>query len=158
MRRMRLKYRFFAAAFVAGIAAPGFTQPAQAPTIQALAILQPGQWDLRPRGPGTAKSLCISDMRMLIQLQHGAAACRRFVVTNEARQATVSYTCPRAGHGQTTIKAETPRLAQITTQGIDGNEPFAEEYEARRTGACAVSSVTARPQANLVKGKLGIRD
>lgn len=160
MRHMRLRYSLISAAFVACIASPGFTQLAQAPTIQALAVLQPGQWDLRPRGgTGSTKSLCLTDMRMLIQLQHCTASCRRFIVTNEAREATVSYTCPRAGHGQTTIKAETPRLAQVTTQGIDGNEPFAAEYEARRVGACpAGSSVTVRPLPNAVKGKLGFRE
>jgi hypothetical protein len=145
-----------AAAFAVGIASPGLTQPASTPTIQAVAVLQPGQWELRSRGASAAtKSMCLNDMRALLQVQHGAAACNRFVTTNDPRQAVVNYTCARAGHGQTSLRVETPRLVQIQTQGIADNEPFAFEFEGRRVGACATStSTTPRPQSGTVKGKL----
>lgn len=155
MRHMRMKYLIIAAAFSAGIAAPGFTQPAQAPSLQALAQLQPGQWELRPRGNGSQKSLCLNDMRALLQVQHAGVPCTRFVITNAARQATVNYTCSRGGNGQTTVKVETPRLVQLQTQGIADNEPFAYEYEGRRVGACAAGQgANLRPRDSVVKGKL----
>ncbi len=167
MRHKHMKYFVIAATFAAGIAVPGFTQSAQTPTqapaqpaaLKALAQLQPGQWELRPRGAGTQKSLCLNDMKALLQVQHAGAVCTRFVITNVARQATVNYSCARGGTGQTTVKVETPRLVQLQTQGIVDNEPFAYEYEGRRVGACAVNSgALLRSQGSVVKGKLTFRD
>jgi hypothetical protein len=123
---------------VAGVAAPGFSEPAQAPTIAALQVIQPGQWALRSRSdPAQSRSLCLGDPALLFQIRHGGAACTRFVVANDPRGATVQYRCPGAGNGRTTIKVETPRLIQIDSQGIANNEPFMIEYEGRRVGECA---------------------
>jgi hypothetical protein len=125
-------------AMLVGVAAPGFSEPAQAPTIAALQMIQPGQWALRSRSdPAQSRSLCLGDPALLFQIRHGGAACTRFVVTNDPRGATVQYRCPGAGNGRTTIKVETPRLIQIDSQGIANNEPFMIEYEGRRVGECA---------------------
>ena len=86
--------------------------------------------------------MCVADPRTLLQVRHGRAPCSRFVIANDARASTVHYTCPGAGHGRTTIRVETPRLIQIDSQGIADNEPFALQFEGRRTGAC-VSETSA---------------
>lgn len=105
----------------------------------ALAGLQPGRWVLSsPSAP--PRELCIGDPRVLIQLQHRASACSRYVLDNQPNLTTVHYTCPGAGHGQTTIRVETPRLAQIDTQGIAGRAPFALSLEARRVGDCGAAA------------------
>lgn len=126
------------AAAMASFAVPALTQPAQAPGIVALQLLQPGQWSLRSRkDPGESRLLCLGDPRLLFQLRHGAAACSRFVVASDARAATVQYSCPGAGQGRTTIKVETARLIQIESQGIMNNEPFVIAFEGRRVGECS---------------------
>ncbi len=128
-------------AMLAGIAVPGFSEPAQAPTIAALQVIQPGQWALRSRSdPAQSRTLCLGDPALLFQLRHGGASCSRFVVANDPRGATVQYRCPGAGNGRTTIKVETPRLIQIDSQGIANNEPFMVVYEGRRVGECAVTA------------------
>jgi hypothetical protein len=125
-------------AMLASVAVPGFSEPAQAPTIAALQVIQPGQWALRSRSdPAQSRALCLGDPALLLQLRHGAAACTRFVVANDPRGATVQYRCPGNGNGRTTIRVETPRLIQIESQGIMNNEPFVVEFEGRRVGECA---------------------
>jgi hypothetical protein len=125
-------------AVLTSVAMPGSSQPAQAPTIAALQVIQPGQWALRSRSdPAQSRSLCLGDPVLLFQLRHGGASCSRFVVANDPRGATVQYRCPGAGNGRTTIKVETPRLIQIDSQGIANNEPFMIEFEGRRVGECA---------------------
>lgn len=124
-------------AFAAGIAAPGLSQPAQAPALPALAMLEPGQWALRSRvKPAENRSICIADPRMLLQIRHSGANCSRYVIANNPKDATVHYTCPGQGHGRTTIRVESARLVQIETQGIASREPFSVALEGRRTGQC----------------------
>lgn len=124
-------------AVLASVAIPGFSQPAQAPTIAALQVIQPGQWALRSRSdPAQSRALCLGDPVLLLQLRHGTAACTRFIVANDPRGATVQYRCAGSGHGRTTIRVETPRLIQIESQGIMNNEPFVVEFEGRRVGEC----------------------
>ncbi len=114
---------------------------ADAPPVKALSTLQPGKWDLSSRdGDFVQRTICLGDPRVLIQLRNPTATCSRFVVTNDPARATIYYTCPGAGHGQTTVRVETPRLAQIETQGVDGNAPFDLSIEARRTGECTALS------------------
>jgi hypothetical protein len=130
---------FIPAVVLMSVAAPGFSEPAQAPTIAALQVIQPGQWALRSRSdPAQSRSLCLGDPVLLLQLRHGATACTRFVVANDPRGATVQYRCPGSGNGRTSIRVETPRLVQIESQGIMNNEPFVVEFEGRRVGECAV--------------------
>ncbi len=143
---MRKQMALSAVVFAAGIAAPGWTQSAQAPALQALTTLQTGQWELKLRDGGKqTRTLCINDMRELLQLQHSGAACTRFVITNQAKLAIVNYSCPKAGHGRTSVKVETPRLVQVESQGIENNEPFSFALEGRRIGACPAQSATGAP-------------
>ncbi len=125
---------------LATLAVPGRTQDVAPGSMPALAMVQPGQWLLKSRtNPAESRSLCVSDVRALLQVQHGAAICNRFVISNSPRETTVHYTCPGAGHGRTTIKVETPRLIQIESQGIARRQPFAFELEGRRVGECKVA-------------------
>ncbi len=110
-------------------------QPAAA--IEALANLQSGRWELRSRTEASMnRAFCMTDPGILLQLRHSTARCSRFVVSSDARNATVTYSCPLGGNGRTVIKVETPRLVQIETQGIADNAPFAFSVEARRVGDC----------------------
>ena len=117
--------------------------PARAPELAALTRIETGQWQLKePGATGTARSLCIVDPAVLLQLGHGGAQCSRFVIADTPDTATVHYTCPGAGHGRTTISMETPRLLHIQTQGIAGGAPFDLDYEGRRIGACPARTAT----------------
>lgn len=110
--------------------------PAQAPGLKVLAQIEPGRWQLTERDSKAARTVCVSDPRILIQLHHGAAQCSRFIIDNQAETGTVHYTCSGAGHGRTTLAVETPRLVQIQTQGLANGLPFQSEIEARRLGGC----------------------
>lgn len=116
--------------------------PAAAPVLAALSRIEPGQWQFKPLdGDAPPRSLCIGDPRPLLQFGHGTAQCQHTVLVNDANQATVSYVCPGAGHGQTNVKVATQRNFNLETQGILGGAPFDEQYEARRTGDCAPGTV-----------------
>lgn len=120
------------------LGAPGEGQTDAPLAMPALDGVQAGQWALKSRDSSTInRSICLKDIRALIQLEHGAAVCNRFVISNGPRETTVHYTCPGNGYGRTTIRVETPRLLQIDTQGIHNREPFAATIEARRMGDCA---------------------
>ena len=132
---------FSAFALVAAGAAVAVWAGAPAPQIAALAQVEPGQWQIKPfLGDGPARSLCISNAASFIQIEHGEASCSRFVVEDRPGVATVSYSCPGAGSGRTTIRVETTRLLDIQTQGIVNNAPFEVRYEARRTGPCGAAA------------------
>ncbi len=131
--------RYFIGAFGLVLAAMPLraAAPASVP-LEAIALLQPGQWQLRAQRLGAeSRALCLADTRALLQIRHAGASCSRFVISSTPREATVHYTCPGAGHGRTTIRVETPRLVQIESQGIAENAPFAITYEGRRIGDCA---------------------
>ena len=116
--------------------------PARAPELVALTRIETGQWQLKePGAAATARSLCVMDPAVLLQLGHSGAQCSRFVIADTPDTATVHYTCPGAGHGRTTISLETPRLLHIQTQGIAGGAPFDLDYEGRRIGACPAKVV-----------------
>lgn len=123
-----------AALAVAGIAAPA--SHAQAPTLQMLDKMQPGMWELRIRDEKTPRRMCLANGRPLIQIRHPGAACQRFVIEDGANTVTVQYTCPGAGYGRTTVRLETPQLAQVESQGIDAGTPFDFSAEVRRVGPC----------------------
>lgn len=117
------------------IAAPGLSQAVG--KLTALARIEPGLWQLRnldDRRP--LPSICVGDPNLLMQVQHRNSPCSRLVIANGPRGATVQYTCPAGGFGRTSIRVETPRLAQIDTQGIVDNIPFGYRAEARRVGPC----------------------
>ena len=115
----------------------GTAAPARAPQLAVLTHIETGQWQLREAGStAPARSLCVSDPAMLLQVGHVGVQCSRFVIADTPDSATVHYTCPGAGHGRTTLSVETPRLLHLQTQGIASGAPFDMDYEARRTGAC----------------------
>jgi hypothetical protein len=106
--------------------------------VTALSRLEPGLWQLRDLDAPKAaqQSVCVADPILLMQLRHRTAPCTRLVIAEGEREAIVHYTCPASGYGQTALRVETPRLAQIDTQGIIENRPFAYRAEARRVGPC----------------------
>lgn len=110
---------------------------AQGPALHALDKLQPGMWELRMRDGGPAKRMCLANGRPLIQIRHPGVACQTHVVEDDASSVTVNYTCPGAGYGRTTVRLETPTLAQLETQGIASGTPFDFSAEVRRLGPCA---------------------
>ncbi len=120
----------------AAVAAPAVSQRAR--EVNALAKLQQGLWQFRVIGGGASAPapVCIGDPAVLAQLQHRSTPCSRLVVAQDGEGATVHYTCPAGGYGQTSLRVETPRLVQIDTQGISGNVPFAYRAEARLVGSC----------------------
>lgn len=122
-----------AAVFFAGPAVPQ-ASPAALPVLDRL---EAGLWELRGAGNARIASICIGDRGRLTQPQHARLACTRSVIGSDARTVTVRYSCPGVGSGQTEIRVETPRLAQIDSQGLDRGAPFALRAEARRIGPCA---------------------
>jgi hypothetical protein len=122
------------------LAGPAAVGMGQADNQDLLQTLEKGLWQLRAIGGGasTAASsqLCVSDPKMLAQIQHGGNSCSHFVVRSTANSVTISYSCKGAGQGLTTIRKETGRLVQIQSQGIRNNSPFSFSVEGRRAGAC----------------------
>lgn len=106
--------------------------------VAVLGKLEPGAWQLREVGGNrrAPASLCLGDPHLLLQLEHRNAPCSRLIVHQDDRSATVHYTCPAAGYGQTLLTVETPRLVKVDTQGIVGSRPFSYRLEARRVGDC----------------------
>ena len=100
--------------------------------------LQPGLYKLRPLDDGgrATRSICVANPEALVQLEHRGLPCSQLVVGRAVDGVTVHYTCPAGGYGRTAIRVETARVANLDTQGISNNRPFAYRAEARRTGAC----------------------
>ncbi len=121
------------ALFAAGLFAPA---AAQGPSLAMLGTLQDGLWEVRFRDGADSRRVCLRSGLELVQLQHGNAVCSRFVVEDGASAVTVQYTCRGNGYGRTSIRRESPTLAQIDSQGIAGGLPFQFSAEARRVGAC----------------------
>lgn len=119
------------------LVSPAASAP-QAGKLGALARIEPGQWQLRDLDNNRAgqQLICVADPAALIQIRHRGAPCSRLVISQDMEGATVHYTCPANGFGRTSLRLETPRLAQIDTQGIVDNTPFAYRAEARRVGPC----------------------
>lgn len=125
----------------AGLIAASSIVAAQEPRLEVLDRLLPGNWTLHEIGSAApGRSMCISDTSLLLQIHHDASTvCTRFVASAGPRSATIDYTCPGAGHGRTTLNAQSPILVRIQTQGLAGGSPFDMDYEARRGGACVRS-------------------
>jgi len=122
----------------------GTAAPARAPELAVLTRIETGQWQLREAGSASpARSLCVADPSVLLQIGHVGVQCSRFVIADAPDSATVHYTCPGAGHGRTALTLETPRLLHVQTQGMAGGAPFDLDYEARRMGACAPKTAAA---------------
>jgi hypothetical protein len=131
--RGRLRWGALGLAGVFAIAAPVFAFAL--PKLEALAQLETGRWQLR-QPDGAARSICLADPTILVQLEHEGVSCGQEVLASEAGAATVEYTCPGRGFGRTSIRVETSRLARIDTQGLADGRPFAYRIEARKVGAC----------------------
>lgn len=123
-----------AAAWMMAVAAV----PAGAPAPVALHGLETGEWELRGRGEGAeTRKLCVTDLRQLLQVRHGKALCRSFVISDAPHDLSVTYDCAAAGNGRTDLRVETTRLVQIRSQGVADGAPFAFAAEGRRIGVCA---------------------
>lgn len=133
---------------VAGIAlcagAALANSPTAAPVAAAIAQIEPGQWQLREAGSAAPPRLiCVANPDRLIQIEHPGLACARTLLNDQPRTATISYSCPGAGHGRTMIRIETRNSFHLETQGIAGGAPFDMAFEARRMGDCAAASLKA---------------
>ena len=109
---------------------------AQASALAMLSGLEKGEWTVTFRDETASRQICVRDGAELIQLQHTAQNCSRFVIEDNATEVTVQYTCRGNGYGRTTVRRETGALVQINTQGIVDGRPFDLSAEARRTGSC----------------------
>lgn len=115
------------------VASPTIAGPDRAP----VAAVDSGQWDLRSRDPANPSlRLCVRDLQDLLQVRHPRQSCRHFVIEDQPTRVSVTYTCPRTGHGRTDIRIETPRLVQLSSQGVADGLPFALNLEGRRIGNC----------------------
>lgn len=123
-------------AILAALSALTVPVTAQAPSLALLDGLTKGQWEVRFRGSGETKTVCVRTGRELIQLRHPGAACQRFVVEDSANEIAVQYTCKGDGYGRTNIRRETSTLVQIEGNGSAASGPFQFLAEARRKGAC----------------------
>ena len=115
------------------LAVPG---SAQASALAMLSGLDKGEWTITFRDGTDSRRICLRNGAELIQLQHTAQNCSRFVIEDNATEVTVQYTCRGNGYGRTTVRRETGALVQIDTQGIVDGRPFDLSAEARRTGSC----------------------
>jgi len=113
---------------------------AQGLQLAMLDRLEPGLWEVRHRDGRGIERLCLGDGRKLIQLRHPSAACRHFVVEDEAQSVTVNYTCSGQGSGRTHLRLESSRLVQVEASGVANSLPFEFAAEARRVGSCAPRS------------------
>jgi len=132
--RDRLRWGALGLAGILAVAGPVFALAL--PKLEALARLEPGRWQLRDSEGAAARSICLADPAVFVQLEHEGVSCGSEILASEAGAATVEYTCPGRGFGRTSIRVETPRLARIDTQGLADGRPFAYRVEARKVGAC----------------------
>ena len=121
-------------------------KPAPLPALSADSLLaaralQPGLWQLLVTDSGhtVPREICLGDTRQLLQLRHGNAPCGALVVDNDAKVATIQYSCPGAGWGRTSLRPETPVKLHIDSQGIAENAPFSLTAEGKRIADCAAT-------------------
>ena len=131
-RRKLVSPRAFGAAAIL-LAAPIVAQAAELGMLETLAK---GGWSLLIRDDGSQQRICVRDGRELIQIRHKQPGCSRFVVTDNASEVVVQYTCRGNGYGRTSIRRESNSLVQIQSQGIYDGTPFEFSGEARHSGSC----------------------
>ena len=122
--------------FGAGLLAGAVPLAAQTDELAMLSGLSKGEWTVKYRGNSPAQKICVQTGKELIQLEHDAPDCSRYVVEDGADKVTVQYTCRGKGYGRTDIRRESSQLVQIESQGIISGQPFRFAAEARRTGPC----------------------
>ena len=108
---------------------------AQDPVI--LARLATGEWQLRQSGTadGATSRLCVTSPTQLVHLRQSGSGCTHVVLSEDARSATVSYSCP-SGAGRTTLTLGGGGSVHIATMGLANGEPFDIDYDARPIGRC----------------------
>lgn len=133
------------ALLTAATTAPPAKPTAPPPPLIAAQTLQPGLWQLLVTDGGhtVPREICLGDIRQLLQLRHGAAPCGSLVVANDAKVATVQYSCPGAGWGLTSLRPETPVTLHIDSQGIADKAPFSLTAEGKRIADCPAGPATA---------------
>lgn len=119
-----------------GFGAASFVVATGAAYAFAAPQMERGSYEVKQRGGGPAKRLCVANVDQLVQIAHPGKTCKRFTINSGANTLTVSYDCGAGNSGQTTIKTETARLAQVDTQGMLNNMPFNDSYEVRKVGEC----------------------
>ncbi|MEM6856807.1 MAG: hypothetical protein AAF559_02975 [Pseudomonadota bacterium] len=127
-----LAFPIFGAALLVG-AVP---LAAQSDELAMLSGLSKGEWTVKYRGNSPERKICVETGKELIQLEHDATDCSRYVVEDGVSKVTVQYTCRGKGYGRTDIRRESAQLVQIESQGISSGQPFRLAAEARRTGPC----------------------
>jgi hypothetical protein len=137
-----VRHRLIAGAILLAAASVAAAQSSDV-RIAVLSAVLPGQWELRAAGE-PVRSLCINEVNDLVQIEHQGPACSRFVIANEAKSATVSYSCKGGGSGQTMMRLTEYGSLQIRTQGIARNAPFDYSVEAKRVGSCGGVQVSRR--------------
>ncbi len=107
-------------------------------SLQVLAQLDAGNWELRSRESGAVQQLCLGERRNAVQLRHRDLTCNWVVLEDDPASLTVQYTCRGRGYGRTHIRRESAQLIQLETQGIADGVPFDERVEGRRAGECSL--------------------
>ena len=120
----------------AGVAVSAVPLLAQSLELAMLRGLSKGEWTVKYRGGSLERKICVVTGEELIQLEHDASDCSRYIVEDGAAKVTVQYTCRATGYGRTTIRRESSELVQIESRGIASDQPFQKSAEARRTGTC----------------------
>ena len=126
-----------ALAFAGGAAFMGNPIAAQNSKLAVFGALDKGEWTVRFRDGSATRKVCLRSGQELMQLRHGRQGCKQVVVTNDAQEATVQYSCRGDGYGRTTVRRETRSLVQLSSQGFADGRPFEFFAEARRTGNCS---------------------
>ena len=104
---------------------------------RALARAAGGLWEVSRTADGHgAQRICIASPEVLAQYEHRAQRCTRVVVSDAGTTATIHYTCPAGGFGNSKVTLVTPRSLKIDTQGISEGLPFHYQLYARRVGDC----------------------
>lgn len=135
------------AACFMGFAGAGYAGVAAAPppvaiktTMKALAGLEKGEWEVRRRGTrpteAPVRRLCLGDPMQLARIRQGDDQCDSFVIADAPERGAIAYQCQVSGSGRADLRVETPRLVQISAQGVIDGAPFSETLEARRIGPC----------------------
>jgi hypothetical protein len=103
----------------------------------SLKTLEKGAWTLRDKDHDmkTVGRICLGNAEALVHARHRGKSCDIRQLRADGRIASFRYSCNGVS-GNTSIRRETDRLVQIRSQGLDHNEPFAFDYEARQTGPC----------------------
>ncbi len=98
--------------------------------------LMPGRYSMTSVGAKSpVGSVCVSDLDELYRAAHRSDGCQYFTAARTARSTRVSYDCAD-GSGLLTIKAVTPRTANVTASGVLERAPYKRRLVVRRTGEC----------------------